>query len=628
MSIVKFKNMKLLITIAFTLSCLQVLGQFVTTDSAVSLGGGFYRLTKPANNELGYMWHQLAYDFSTDFMVQGKMYFGTDIHGADGITFVMQSNCAGASGTAAGGGIGYYQMPGNSIGVEFDTYQNISGTGNQDNADPAFDHIAVEKMGNVNHADLANTLVAPVQMSSTTTQVKDGNWHDFKITYNVSTHVLEVYFDNVLRVSFTYDIVANIFGGNPLAYWGFSSSTGGQNNLQEVYINKSITKSPLRDTTICTGSVSYQLPALTQFAGRNLAIGKPAMASSVESPAYPASAAFDNDMTSRWSSVFSDPQWIRVDLGGTFDIDSVVLYWEASYADQYRIEYTADTNSTWTTAFSTTTGDGGKDVIIAPGTNVRYVRMYGTHRALSYGYSLFEFQVYGKGKYVWSPNNGTISPNIYTASPTFSPTVTTTYKVSIPDLCAGNLVDSFTVTVNCVMPVTFILFEVTKNNSVKELHWQTTDEVNTNHYIVERSDDGIHFYPIGKVQANNTAGIQNYYWNDYASISYIAYYRIAELDLNGDHTYSSIKSISDRTDEIQILPNPTEGQLVVKGLFSKDEQVQIRIVNSLGQVIIKEDVIPNSLLEIILNLSGFAPGIYVLNLNASSINCSQKIIKK
>jgi len=628
MSLVKFKKMKMILLIALTLSSLKVLGQFVTTNSAVNLGGGYYRLTQPVNNEIGYIWNPFPFDFSNDLTVQGKMNFGSDINGADGITFVMQNNCAGASGTAAGGGIGYYQMPGSSIGIEFDTYQNISGTGNQDNADPAFDHIAVEQMGNVNHADLTNTLVAPIQMSSTSTQVKDGNWHDFKITYNVTTHVIEVYFDNVLRVNYTYDIVTNIFGGVPLAYWGFSSSTGGQNNQQEIYINNTITTTPLKDTTICTGSVSYQLPALTQFAGKNLAIGKTAMASSEESIAYPAFAAFDNDMISRWSSVFSDPQWISVDLGATFDIDSVVLYWEPAYADEYRIEYSADTNAAWTTAFTTTTGDGGKDLIIAPGTNVRYVRMYGTHRATTYGYSLFEFQVYGKGKYVWSPNNGTISPDIYSASPTFSPSATTTYKVSIPDLCAANIVDSFTVTVNCSMPVTFIRFDITKINSIKELHWQTTDEVNVAYYVIERSDDGIHFHPIGKVAAANTNGIQRYWYNDYSNISQVAYYRIVEFDQNGDYNYSIIKSITDRNDAIQIHPNPTEGSLVVKGLVTKDELVEVRLANSLGQVIIEEQVVPSSSLEIFLDLSGVAPGIYVLNLNTPSISCTQKIIKK
>jgi beta-glucosidase len=124
----------------------------------------------------------------------------------------------------------------------------------------------------------------------------------------------------------------------------------------------------------------------------NAAQGRPATASSTENAATPASAAVDGDAGTRWSSAFSDPQWLRVDLGASMSVCRVVLNWEAAYATGYRIEVSADAAS-WTTVYSTTTGAGGTETLNVTGTG-RYLRMYGTTRGTGYGYSLWEFQVY------------------------------------------------------------------------------------------------------------------------------------------------------------------------------------------------------------------------------------------
>jgi uncharacterized protein YndB with AHSA1/START domain len=128
-------------------------------------------------------------------------------------------------------------------------------------------------------------------------------------------------------------------------------------------------------------------------AGPLLSQGRPATASSTENATFPASAAVDGNTGTRWSSAFSDPQWIQVDLGSTATIDQVTLVWEAAYGRAFQIQVSADA-STWTTIYSTTTGAGGTQTLAVTGTG-RYVRMFGTVRATQYGYSLFEFQVFG-----------------------------------------------------------------------------------------------------------------------------------------------------------------------------------------------------------------------------------------
>jgi anti-anti-sigma factor len=164
----------------------------------------------------------------------------------------------------------------------------------------------------------------------------------------------------------------------------------------------------------------------------DLALGRPVVASSVQSSSYPASQAVDGSLSTRWSSAFSDPQWIYVDLGSTHNISKVVLDWETAYAKAYRIQVSNDA-ANWTTIYSTSTGTGGVNDLTGLHGSGRYVRMYGTTRgthgasragmkrrprqrrerrkrltvrrrrkagrsrghARKWGYSLWEFSVYG-----------------------------------------------------------------------------------------------------------------------------------------------------------------------------------------------------------------------------------------
>src|SRR5262249_36691502 len=89
-----------------------------------------------------------------------------------------------------------------------------------------------------------------------------------------------------------------------------------------------------------------------------LSQGRPATASSTENADLPAAAAVDGNTGTRWSSAFSDPQWIQVDLGATASITQVVLNWETAYGKAFQIQVSPDA-STWNDTFSTTTGTGG-----------------------------------------------------------------------------------------------------------------------------------------------------------------------------------------------------------------------------------------------------------------------------
>jgi F5/8 type C domain/Beta-1,3-glucanase len=125
----------------------------------------------------------------------------------------------------------------------------------------------------------------------------------------------------------------------------------------------------------------------------NIAQGKAATSSSTENASFPASNAVDGNTGTRWSSAFSDPQWLEVDLGSSQAICQVTLDWETAYGKAFQIQASGD-GSTWTTIYSTSAGTGGIQALNVSGSG-RYIRMYGTARGTQWGYSLWEFQVYG-----------------------------------------------------------------------------------------------------------------------------------------------------------------------------------------------------------------------------------------
>lgn len=124
----------------------------------------------------------------------------------------------------------------------------------------------------------------------------------------------------------------------------------------------------------------------------NLAVNKPTLASSFQTSTLVPASAVDDNFSTRWSSAFSDAEWIQVDLGSAQTFNTVTLSWETAFAQAYKLQTSAD-GSHWTDVFSTTTGGGGTEKIALPSTSARFVRMQGVKRATRWGYSLFEFKV-------------------------------------------------------------------------------------------------------------------------------------------------------------------------------------------------------------------------------------------
>lgn len=156
----------------------------------------------------------------------------------------------------------------------------------------------------------------------------------------------------------------------------------------------------------------------TTTVGPNLALNKPAYASSLENagPGMDASKAVDGNQGSRWSSAFYDPNYIFVDLGAVYNISRVKIYWENAYGKNYQVQVSNDTTS-WTSVKTIT----GNSTLVNDHTGLtatgRYVRIYGTVRNTGYGYSINELEVYGKlaaGGLAYLPETNT---NVFTVYP-------------------------------------------------------------------------------------------------------------------------------------------------------------------------------------------------------------------
>jgi hypothetical protein len=159
-----------------------------------------------------------------------------------------------------------------------------------------------------------------------------------------------------------------------------------------------ITQAPIGFQNRPTFQQVVEFPAKRGDTITNLALGKPATATSYERGLFgssPPQNAVDGNPATRWASNWSDNQSITVDLGTVQPVSRAVLTWEAAYGREYRIEVSTD-GGTWRTTYATTTGDGGIDNAAFPRTDARYLRMTGTRRATGYGYSLYEFALYAQ----------------------------------------------------------------------------------------------------------------------------------------------------------------------------------------------------------------------------------------
>lgn len=226
-----------------------------------------------------------------------------------------------------------------------------------------------------------------------------------------------------------------------------------------------------------------------------------------------------------------------------------------------------------------------------------------------------------------------LSLNNAGSSPTASSTVNTMAIVGLP---VEDQMYTFTPSGNPLsvnwIDFTAVLVEVDNN---VQLDWTTGSEMNNDYFAIERTTDGITFLKMGEVKGSGTTGnIHRYLFTDQKiplNENLYYYYRLKQVDYNGDFTYSQVRAIAVLPAEAQltVFPNPFQNDLFISFDKGNKGPVTLTIVNQLGEVMAAKEIGGLEVLNPIqLDASDFAQGIYFVKMNVSNVNSIVRVVKE
>lgn len=219
-----------------------------------------FSLTANVNWQNGAVWDLDTIDLTQPFDATFCMFIGANDSGADGFAFVIRAPTANVYGDD-GGNLGFgtsniTQGISPSVAIEFDSFYNA------DFFDIQEDHTALVLNGNVSNPPA----VPSVALLPSGANVEDNNFHNARIVWDPVMQQISMYFDGFLRFTYTNNIIANVFGGNPNVFWGFTASTGGLSNLQQICFPKVLLDLP--DFEICEQDsvlISYPMENIQSY---------------------------------------------------------------------------------------------------------------------------------------------------------------------------------------------------------------------------------------------------------------------------------------------------------------------------------------------------------------------------
>ena len=162
-----------------------------------------------------------------------------------------------------------------------------------------------------------------------------------------------------------------------------------------------------------------------------------------------------------------------------------------------------------------------------------------------------------------------------------------------------------------VIPVELVNFKANTHNNNVALDWITASERNNAYFDIQRSANGHDWTTIGSVKGNGTTTAKNTYkFNDDTPLSSINYYRLKQVDLDGQLKFSSTVSVNllKGGKGLSVYPNPVSDKLnVVTNSLDRDGSVQIFDIK--GSLIKTAQFIDNQ-----LDINNFPIGLYQIRL--------------
>jgi len=179
-------------------------------------------------------------------------------------------------------------------------------------------------------------------------------------------------------------------------------------------------------------------------------------------------------------------------------------------------------------------------------------------------------------------------------------------------------IDDISFIPSTTLPITLVSFDAKLTDDTKvKLEWETVSEINTNFYEIERSSDAVNWTSILKEDAaGNSNSLLNYNTWDNSPLQGISYYRLKNVDFDGQYSYSNIQSVhisNDENSSLKIYPNPTNGIVTIEGNLL--ELSQIKLFDILGQDLTSFAMQKSEKNSLILDLSTLKNGVYFIQSN-------------
>ncbi|MEO6837609.1 MAG: T9SS type A sorting domain-containing protein, partial [Ginsengibacter sp.] len=189
--------------------------------------------------------------------------------------------------------------------------------------------------------------------------------------------------------------------------------------------------------------------------------------------------------------------------------------------------------------------------------------------------------------------------------------------------------------INSVLPVTLLNFTATLQSQDVKLDWSTSTEINSSHFIIQRSIDGTHFTDIGSVNAAGNSSIKKQYsYNDNEYLNAgadILYYRLQLVDIDGKFKYSGVLSVklNGTVTNLEVYPNPVRDQLSVLFSSANENKIALRINDVKGRQMYYQTFISGNASNLQnINVSGFATGVYFVQMITGKEIKTVKFIKE
>jgi F5/8 type C domain/Secretion system C-terminal sorting domain len=315
----------------------------------------------------------------------------------------------------------------------------------------------------------------------------------------------------------------------------------------------------------------------------NVAQEKGASASSAADAAHAAMYAFDGSMATRYTSNYNESQWLSVDLGKSYFLNSVIIVWEKSYGRDFNILFSSD--GTFTDMipdsiqirnhlFKAGSSVNTDTIALKSGKSARYVRLQGLHSATGNGYSIWEMMVMG----------ATSNANLF--------------------------------------PVSVTVFTASPVSNANLLEWTTNTEFSNAGFSIEHSNDAINFSVIGWVSARNAGSvITRYSFTDKQAFPGKNYYRLKQVWLDGKSGYSPVITITIAgSSSVNAYPVPVKDRLSIDYKGVAGENISIALFNATGiPVYYSKVVMQSSQQTIIVNRNAnMKTGQYFLKIISSN----------